>query len=168
MRFTGAASAVGLAALLLAGCGPAPSTKGPDATPPNVVPPQGTPPQGAPPPAATPLNIADRDKAANELKQIGLACLSCIDSTGKPPSKKEDLYPFLDGSQTSPSQGLASGKYVLFYNVGPLQMTQGSSNTVLGYWKGVPAVGGPVLMGDCSVKPNMPADDFRNAPKAGK
>jgi hypothetical protein len=46
-------------------------------------------------------------------------------------------------------------------------MTQGTSNTVLGYYKDAPTAGGPVLMGDATTKV-MTADEFKAAPKAGK
>jgi hypothetical protein len=165
--------AVGFAALLTAGCGPAP-TSSPQAnnTPPPGYPPQGTPPRGGAPPGGAPprggvLAPAESAKAENDLKQICLAYHSCFDATGRPPSKPDDLYPFLDGPQTPPSQGLASGKYVFYWNVGIAQMTNGTSNTVLAYYKDTPTAGGPVVMAD-GVAKTMTPDEFKTATKAGK
>jgi hypothetical protein len=117
--------ASGFAVLLLAGCGPAPSTSAQaNNTPPRGTPPQGTPPGGAPPRGGV-FTPAERLKVENELMQIGVAYFNCITS-GRPPSRPEDLYPYLEGAQSPPSQGLASGKYVFFWNVGPAQMTEGT------------------------------------------
>jgi hypothetical protein len=102
----------------------------------------------------------------NDLKQIALAYHDCL-STGRPPSKPEDLYGLLEGPQTSPSQGLASGKYVVFWNARIENMPQGTSNTVLGYYKDVPTAGGPVMMGDGGTRV-MTAEEFKASPKAGK
>jgi hypothetical protein len=147
-----------LAALLLAGCGPN------SQTPTNTG--SGGPPPGGAPPKGGVFTPAERLKAENDLKQIGLAYHTAID-TGRPPSKPDDLYPFLEGAQTAPSQGLAIGKYVVFWNVRITDMTQGTSNTVLAYYKDVPSAGGPVLMGDATTKV-MTAEEFKAAPKAGK
>jgi len=175
MRFTdavrGAFLTAGIVALLAAGCGPAPSTS-PQAsnTPPPGYPPQGPPPQGAPPGGPPPrggvLAPAERAKAENDLKQIVLAYHEYING-GRPPAKPDDLYASLGGAQTPAAQGLASGKYVFFWNVGLAQMTEGTSNTVLAYYKDTPTAGGPVGMADGSTKV-MTADEFKNAPKAGK
>ncbi len=170
-----AIAAAGVAALFLAGCGPgttsAPSS--PPPAPPTVIPPPAPPPTGTPPTgpsAGAILNPADRIKVENDLKQIGLAYHNYWDTyAGKGPAKIEDLYPFLEGAQTTPSQGLASGKYKVYLNATIAQMTNGTSNTVLGYYKDVPAATTPlpVLMADVSIK-TMTADDFKKAAKAGQ
>jgi hypothetical protein len=138
--------ASGVAALLLAGCGPGkPST-----------------------PAATAPNAVAPTQEVGELKQIGLAYHTYWSAnSGKGPAKIDDLYPYVNGPGSPPSQGLASGKYKLYLNAPQSLLTTGMGNTVLGYYESVPTKGGPVLMTYGGVQ-NMTADEFKNAPKAGQ
>jgi hypothetical protein len=111
--------------------------------------------------AAPLLAQAPRPNTANDLKQIGLAFHSCIDATGKAPQKADDLVPYLDKNQK------LIGDYVFIYGVGILQMTQGTSNTVVGYEKDVPTKGGFALYGDGSVK-RLTAEEFKKVILAKK
>jgi len=107
---------------------------------------------------------AQRQKQANDLKQIGLAYHSYLDDhAGKAPSRAEDLQKYL---QDSPPvyQALANGQYVVQWGATIQNMTGGSSNTVLAYEAEVPTKGGQVLMGDASVR-KMTVQEFQAAPK---
>lgn len=103
---------------------------------------------------------------ANDLKQVALAFHNHHDATGKPPQKAEDLVPYLDKNEKL-INALKTGDYVFLYGVGLLQMTQGTSNTVLAYEKDTPTKGGFVAYGDGSVK-KLTADDFKKAILAKK
>ena len=103
---------------------------------------------------------------ANDLKQIGLAYHNHIDSTTKPPQKAEDLAPYFENSKKLLDH-LKTKRIEFYYGVGLLQMTEGSSNTVLAYEKDTPEKGGLVLFGDGSVR-KLSADEFKKAPKAKK
>jgi hypothetical protein len=162
----------GLVALLFAGCGPNPTTQatpapnpGPNPQPPS---PQGTPPAVRPPTGEPIRDPREKEKVVNDLRQIGLAYNNLWGATeGKGPARIDDLYPYLDGPRTSPSQGMATGKYVVYLNVNQAQLTQGTSGTVLAYYKDVPGAGGPVVMADGTVK-SMTKEEFQAAPKAGQ
>jgi hypothetical protein len=105
-------------------------------------------------------------RSANDLKQIGLAFHNHIDATNKAPSKAEDLAPYFENDKRLLDL-LKNEDIVFFYNVTIAQMTSGTSNTVLAYFKEVPEKGGLVLMGDASVK-KMSPDEFKKATLAGK
>jgi hypothetical protein len=103
---------------------------------------------------------------ANDLKQIGLAYHNHLDATNKAPAKAEDLAPYFENDKRLLGF-LKNEDIVFFYNVTLVQMTAGTSNTILAYVKDVPDKGGLVLMGDASVK-KVSADEFKKATKAGK
>jgi hypothetical protein len=105
-------------------------------------------------------------RTANDLKQIGLAYHLCIDGTGRPPAKAEDLAPFMCNDKRLVDL-LKNEDIVFFYRVGIAQMTNGTSKTILAYDKEVPDKGGLVLMGDGSVQ-KLSVDEFKKAHKAGK
>ena len=108
----------------------------------------------------------DRTRIQNDLKQIGLAYHNFFDTNRKGPAKAEDLGPFLENDARL--LGLLKTETIVFYwNVGLLQMPQGTSNTVLAYDWEAPTKGGMALMGDGSVK-RMTPQEFQAAPKAGK
>jgi hypothetical protein len=115
------------------------------------------------------VNPVERRKVENELKEIGLAYHNCVEATGKGPAKPDDLYPYVEGPPTPASQGLANGKYAVYWNAtfAPAVMPEGTSVTVLGYYKDVPTAGGPVLMAEGFVK-TMTAEEFKSAPKPVK
>jgi hypothetical protein len=152
MRFLCAVGTVivsGAAALLLAGCGSS-RTSSPTAG------------------RAIPIN-GTQSQEVGDLAQIGQAYHSYWGSNnGTGPAKLEDLYPYVNGAGSPPSQGLASGKYVVYLNVSrEFALKTGGGHTVLGYYERVPAAGGPVLMTYSGVE-NMTADEFKNAHKAGQ
>jgi hypothetical protein len=109
---------------------------------------------------------ADREKKTNDLRQIGLAYHNCLDTNKKPPATVDDLAPFYE-KDAKITAALKDGTYVFYYNVKLTDMTNGTSNTILGYEKDAPTKGGVVLFGDGTVKP-LTADEFAKAPKAGK
>lgn len=108
---------------------------------------------------------ADR-VTANTLKQLGLAYHNHCDATGKPPTKADDLAPYLDNNKKL-LDTLKSGQIVFIYGVGILDMKAGTSNSVLAYEKDIATKGGQVLMGDGSVK-KLTADEFKKATLAKK
>ncbi len=103
----------------------------------------------------------DPRKIVNGLKQIGLAYHAIQDATNKAPTKAEDLGPYIENDKRL--LGLLNNKDIVFiYGVKLLEMTDGSSNTVLAYEKDAPTKGGAVLYGDGSVR-KMSADEFKKA-----
>ena len=112
-------------------------------------------------------NAADRAKRSNRLKAAALAYINyCDDNRGKAPAGPADLQKYVS-EFPEVGQALQNGDIVIYWNVRfPDDMQQqGTSNTVLGYEKDVPAKGGMVIMGDGSVR-EMTAQEFQAAPKA--
>jgi hypothetical protein len=108
----------------------------------------------------------DQKKIANDLKQIGIAYHNYFDSFKKGPAKAADLFDFLDKNKRI--LDLLENKDIVFqYGVGILDMTDGTSNTVLAYEKDAPTKGGFVLYGDASVK-RLTAEEFKKATLAKK
>jgi hypothetical protein len=106
--------------------------------------------------------VFDKSKIANSLKQIGLAYHNYLDSNnGKAPAKAEDLAPYFENDKKL-LDALKSEDLVFFYGVRLVDMTAGSSNTVLAYEKDAPTKGGQVLYGDGSVR-KLSADEFKKA-----
>jgi hypothetical protein len=108
---------------------------------------------------------AQRQKRANDLKQIGLAYHNYLDAEQKAPSRAEDLQKYLLDSPPT-YQALLNGQYVMQWGATIQSMSAGAgtSNTVLGYEADVPTKGGNVLFGDASVR-TMTAQEFQAAPK---
>jgi hypothetical protein len=109
---------------------------------------------------------------SNELKQIGLAWHNYCDTNRKGPSRPEDLFQYMGGSNAPPSQALKSGKYVFLWGVSVSDIASardgpGTGRTVLAYAATVPASGGLVLMADASVE-QMTAAQFNAATKADR
>jgi hypothetical protein len=109
---------------------------------------------------------ADEKVTGNDLKQIGIAYHSCLDAAGKPPSNAKHLAPHFENSKRLLDH-LESKRIEFYYGVGLLQMTEGTSNTILAYEKDAPSKGGLCLFGDGSVK-KLSAGEFKNTPRAGK
>ena len=111
---------------------------------------------------------AERARAVNDLKQLGLLYQQYNDMNRKGPDRVEDLEPLADPQSRPVLQAVKAGKYVLIWGVkaGDLgKVPGGSGAAVLGYEKDVPSAGGPVLFGDMSVKV-VTADEFKAAPRA--
>jgi hypothetical protein len=99
----------------------------------------------------------------NDLKEIGLAYHSYFDKNKKGPAKADDLASFLDATNRKKLiDALKAEDVVFIYNVGILDMIDGTSNTLIAYVKDAPKDGGLVLYGDGSVK-TMKADEFKKA-----
>jgi hypothetical protein len=105
-------------------------------------------------------------KRANDLKQIVLGYLSCLDATQKPPASAQDLAAYVENNAKLLG-ALREGQYVVYWGVNVFRLTAGTSSTVLAYEKDVPTKGGQVAMADGRVK-TMSADEFAKATKAGK
>ncbi len=108
----------------------------------------------------------DERVMVNDLKQIGLAFHACIDATNRAPQKAEDLAPYFENSKKLLNH-LKIKRIEFFYGVGLVQMTEGTSNTVLAYEKDTPTKGGWVLYGDASVR-KLSAEEFKKATLAKK
>jgi hypothetical protein len=103
----------------------------------------------------------------NVLKQLGLAYHSFDSTESRAPNSRKDLGPYYENNGRI-NEVLDKGEIVFLYGVRPLQMAQGTSNTILAY-ENIPDQAGIriVLMGDGSVD-QMDEATFRKAPKAGK
>jgi hypothetical protein len=111
---------------------------------------------GGPARAADPIT-------ADEMKQIGLAYHNYYAVEGKAPANADALAPYFDKTNRKrlvDSMNLA--RVVFIFNVGILDMTDGTSNTVLAYAQETPKDGGLVLYGDASVK-KLSAAEFKKA-----
>jgi hypothetical protein len=113
---------------------------------------------------------AARQRAANDLKQIGLLYHNYHDQHRKGPSGPNDPAFVKMAGEFGGQPVLAkvqSGEVVLFWDVNfsDLAKGAGTAETVLGYEKDVPTAGGLVLMADATVK-TMTAAEFNAAPKA--
>jgi hypothetical protein len=98
---------------------------------------------------------AERQKATNELKQVGLAWHNYYDANARCPAKPEDLFPFLDGPTSAASQALKSGRFVLVWDVNLPELRKtpaGMGGAAVGWASETPTSGGLVLMADGTVK----------------
>ena len=114
----------------------------------------------------TGLPSVDRNKALNELKQLGMAYVAYADANGMGPKVPGDLLPFVENNAKL-IKDVTDGVYVLTMGIRPALLPQGSSNTILGYVHDVPQKGGVVLFADTAAR-NVRKDEFDAAPKAGK
>src|SRR5947209_18567212 len=81
----------------------------------------------------------------NDLKQIGLAYHNYADNNnGRAPKTAEDLAPYFENSKKLLDH-LKTKRIEFFYGVRLVEMTEGSSNTVLAYEKDAPEKGGLAL-----------------------
>jgi hypothetical protein len=111
---------------------------------------------------------ADEERVTpNDLKQIGLAYHNYADNNaGRAPKTAEDLAPYFENSKKLLDH-LKTKRIEFFYGVRIVEMTEGTSNTVLAYEKDVPTKGGYALYGDGSIK-KLTADEFKKAMLAKK
>lgn len=103
---------------------------------------------------------------ANDLKQIGLAYHNYVDTNTRAPAKADDLAGDLENSKKLLDH-LKSKRIEFFWGVRPVEMTEGTSNTVLAYEKDVPTKGGFALYGDGTVR-KLSAEEFKKAILAKK
>lgn len=107
----------------------------------------------------------DRAKAESDLKQIGLAYHNVWASTNRGPANVEELAPYYE-NRASITQAIKDGTYVIIWGATIASMTDGTSNTVLGYSAEADTRGmRAVLFGDGAVRGVNDAD-FKAAPKA--
>jgi len=125
----------------------APELKAEQPAPPAAQPQPQAPEKAAPDPRDR-LSPAAR---TNQLKQIGLAYHSYVDTNRKAPAKIEDLAPFYE-NDAKITAAVKDGTFVVIWNSTFQNMTAGTSNTILGYEKDAKEKGGLVLMADGSVK----------------
>jgi hypothetical protein len=89
---------------------------------------------------------ADKVKRHNDLMQIGLAYHGFYDGNKRPPASVAELRQ--QPLSVDAVRKLEDGSIVFLYGVAPLEMSEGSTNTVLAYEKDVPTSGGYVVFGD--------------------
>jgi hypothetical protein len=117
--------------------------------------------------ATSGVRADDERVTANDLKQIGLAYHGYADANGgRAPKSAEDLAPYFENSKKLLDH-LKTKRIEFFYGVRLVEMTEGSSNTVLAYEKDVPTKGGFALYGDGSTK-KLTAEEFKKATLAKK
>jgi len=105
------------------------------------------------------------DVTKDDMRQVGLAYHNYFSANNKAPATADDLAPFLDGGKDEVKRlvGLLKKEQIVFiYNVGILDMEDGTSNTVLAYEREIAKSGGFALYGDGSVK-TLTADEFKKA-----
>lgn len=98
-------------------------------------------------------------------REVAIAYQGIITETGKAPKDKEDFRKYLRGSAKI-MEYLDSGYLQFIYGVHPNQMTEGASNTIIGY---EPYADGTnrrmVMLGDGSVR-EVTEDEFKGLKKA--
>lgn len=100
---------------------------------------------------------SDRE-TPNLLKFIGLAYHNHLSDHGKPPTKADDLKPYLESPKALSL--LNDGKVVFIYKVHVTEMMdEGSSKTIVAYEKEAATKGGWCLFGDGSVR-KLSAKEF--------
>src|SRR5262249_40086847 len=73
------------------------------------------------------------DVTENDLKQIGLAYHNYQDTNRKAPAKADDLAKYLDKDAKRLVELISNGDVVFVFDVGILDMKEGTSKTVLAY-----------------------------------
>jgi hypothetical protein len=116
------------------------------------------PPAEAKPPTPPVGGAIDPAKKANDLKQIGLAYHSFVGTNKRPPASVEELEAYYE-KDARITAAIKDGTYVVYWNVKFAELTNGTSNTVLGYEKDAPTKGGAVLIADGRVS-TMTAAEF--------
>jgi hypothetical protein len=110
---------------------------------------------------------ADRAKKKNLLMQIGLGYHQCHDTLARGPADLEEFKKY-SGAGPEANHAVERGDLIIIWGVHIVKdMPNGTSVTVLGYEKDVPAKGGLVLMGDGMVK-EMNVREFEAAPRPEK
>jgi hypothetical protein len=109
----------------------------------------------------------DREKAANDLHNIGLFYQQFADANGKPPANLQDFLGYIQRDSREIAQRLQDGWYVIYWNVNFANLPDGTSNTILAYEKETPTTGGMVVMADQSTR-RMTAQEFAATAKAGR
>src|SRR5262249_19437326 len=106
---------------------------------------------------------APKANLGNSFKEIGEVYKFLAYEKKPPPSKLEDLRPYIDSLPTS-WEKLEKGEHVVLWRVGYTTASPGAQ-AVLAYEKDAPNQGGNVLLRDGTVK-QMTAQEFQAAPKA--
>ena len=107
---------------------------------------------------------AAKQKRMNDVKVIGLAYHNFVDAEAKAPTQAADLVKYMGGDPGG-TKAISDGSFVFLYGVKPIDMTQGTSLTVVGHDAAAPTAGGLVLMGDGSVR-QVTAAEFQGLVKA--
>jgi len=101
----------------------------------------------------------------NRLQNLGLAYHTYTDSNNRAPSKAEDLAPYYEKNRDI-TEALEKGWITFYYNVKPLQMREGTSNTILAFETDPDARGMRwILRGDGGVE-KVSQQVFDQMPKA--
>ena len=116
-------------------------------------------PQNPPPKKGKIARVRDKIEYSRYLDQLGKAYHIILTETNRPPKTKEDLRKALGGGSAPIMDTLDQGYIVFIYGVGPLQMSDGTSNTILAYEPDSDIRGMRlVLMGDGSVQDKTEAE----------
>jgi hypothetical protein len=113
------------------------------------------------------MRVWNEQEIKNRLKNLGLAYHNYFNTNNKAPTSASDLAEYY-GKDPSITEALEKGWIVFYYKVTPLQMREGTSNTILAYEAEPDRMGLRwILKADGSVEKLMPAE-FEKMPRAGK
>lgn len=146
-----------LAGICSAGCNKF-KDKPDDLPPPKTI--SAIPGTGAQPAIVANTPVLDRTLAANELRNIQMLYFS--DNEVIPPPGNADEFKDLQKESPKLHQKVKEGHYVVIWKA-----NRNPGDAVLAYWKEVPTKGGPVVLVNGTVIPNMSPEEFKKAPKAG-
>jgi hypothetical protein len=112
-------------------------------------------------------NLAEKQRAGNDLRQIAQVYIQYELDMGRPPANAQEFINYIQRDAAKIARAIQDGWYIVYWNVRPSQLPSGSSNTVLAYDTDTPSQGGWVAMADGTAK-RMTAQEFAAAPKAGR
>lgn len=110
---------------------------------------------------------AERQRAANDLKQIGLFYKQYELENSRPPANQQEFISYIQRDGRKIADEINKGIYLVYWNVGPNSLPAGASNTVLAYDVDVPMQGGWVVMADGSQR-RVTAQEFASIAKPGQ
>jgi hypothetical protein len=152
-----------LPALLLSGCKKPAAKKAAEDEKPIITRPSG----GGGGGVMATLPAVDRANTQNYFKNFFLFYKDQCD-TGKPPASLDDMKDLRLQAPPKLVEPFKDGRYVVYWKADTRKTGGDAGKAVLAHVHDVETRGGVVLLLDGTIVPNMPAEDFKKAPKAGK